>query len=206
VENQKEIWNFIADSWNKFRKKPFPDTVLKLSEKWKRGKVLDLACGNGRNLAPFVKNDFDCYGVDFSKKMVENAREMFRRRKLTAKFRIGDLIDIPFEDDFFDYVICIASFHHLNKKDQVKSLKEIKRVLKNNGKLYLTVWNKWQGKFLFSKKEKSMSWKIKDKVFERYYYFFNFFEIKKLLKKSGFKIEKSFGILEKNIEIICVNK
>lgn len=206
MENQKEVWDSLAEGWNNFRRKPFPYTVLKLSDKWKKGKILDLGCGNGRNLVPFSEKGFDCYGVDFSEKMLEYAKGRFSKRKLTAEFKFGDLAKIPFEDNFFDYIICIASFHHLNKKDQIKSLNEIKRVLKEDGKLYLTIWNKWQGKFLFGKKEKFMSWKIKDEIFERYYYFFNIFEIKRLLRKFGFKIEKSFGIFRKNIEIVCFKK
>jgi tRNA (uracil-5-)-methyltransferase TRM9 len=203
--NQREIWNSLAESWNRFRKKPFPHTVLRISDEWKKGKILDLGCGNGRNLAPFVKNGFSCYGVDFSKEMLDNAKTMFKKRKLNAEFKIGDLVKIPFENEFFDYVICVASFHHLNKKEQIECLKEIKRVLKKNGKFYICVWNKWQKKFMFKKKEQYIFWKIKEKVFERYYYFFNIFEFKKLLKKSEFKIENLFGMFKKNIEAICVN-
>ena len=71
-------------------------------------------------------------------------------------------------------------------------------------KMYITTWNKWQSKFLFSGKEVFVPWKIENKIYQRYYYLFNYFEFKELLKKY-FKIESSKGIFEKNIELIVKN-
>jgi tRNA (uracil-5-)-methyltransferase TRM9 len=197
---EKEVWNKIAPEWDRFRTKPFPETVLTLANKWKPGKILDLGCGNARNLTPFSEKEFECYGIDFSEDMIELAK-----KRLKAEFKVGDILKIPYEDNYFDYIICVAAFHHVKKEDQKKGLQEIRRVLKPGGKLYLTCWNKWQKRFLFSEKEAKIPWKIKDKTYYRYNYLFNYFELRRLVKKAEFNIEKISGIVGKNIEIIASN-
>lgn len=192
MKKQEEVWNELADSWNKFRRNVFPGTIKDLD--WKPGRILDLGCGNGRNLIGFSERGFDCYGVDFSTRMIDNAKEFFKGKKLKANFKVGSLVDIPFEDGYFDYVICVAAFHNLDKKDWVKCLDEIKRVLKDKGKLYISVWRK-------TDPERKVTWKIKDKVYERYYYFFEAEEFKDLLEKNDFKIRKI--IIGRNIEVIA---
>ena len=136
--------------------------------------------------------------------MLNHAKSKFKKLNLKSKFQVANMIDLPFKDNSFDYLICIASFHHLNKIDQQKTLLEFKRILKPNGKIYITTWNKLQLKFLFKNKEVFIPWKIKDQSHQRYYYLFNYFELKKLLKKH-FKVEWSSGFFGKNIELIIKN-
>tara|TARA_Y100000034_G_scaffold127391_1_gene180117 strand:- start:1599 stop:2213 length:615 start_codon:yes stop_codon:yes gene_type:complete len=201
MDNQKNIWNSLAEQWNRFRSKPFPETVFYLSRTWKKGKILDIGCGNGRNLVPFAEKDFNCEGADFSIEMVKSAKVKFKKLGLKCKLYTSNMTKLPFKDNSLDYLMCIASFHHLNKLDQEKALKEFKRILKPEGKMYITSWNKWQTKFLFGKKEVFVPWKVGDKTYQRYYYLFNYFEFKRLLGKY-FKIENSKGIFGKNIELI----
>ena len=68
---QEEVWNSIAESWNNLRKYPSNKRVINLANTWEPGNILDLGCGNGRNLIPFAKKRFDCYGIDFSKNMIK---------------------------------------------------------------------------------------------------------------------------------------
>ncbi len=204
MDNQVNIWNSLAEQWDRFRSKPFPKTIFYLSKNWEKGKILDVGCGNGRNLIPFAEKNFTCEGVDFSIEMLNHAKSKFKKLNLKSKFQVANMIDLPFKDNSFDYLICIASFHHLNKIDQQKTLLEFKRILKPNGKIYITTWNKLQLKFLFKNKEVFIPWKIKDQSYQRYYYLFNYFELKKLLKKH-FKVEWSSGFFGKNIELIIKN-
>ena len=200
---QKEVWDSIAESWNNLRTWPKKEKIFDLANNWKPGKILDLGCGNGRYSIPFSKNKFDCYVLDFSKNMIKNAKESFKKNNLKAIFKQGELTKIQFRNNTFDYIICLASFHHLNKKEQDISLKEIKRVLKPNGKLFIAVWNKWQPRFIFKSKEQMIPWKFKENTYQRYYYLFNIFEFRNLLKKHNFKIKKSY--VDKNISVLAEN-
>lgn len=96
------------------------------------GRVLDVACGNGRLLQMMSeKHDFAGYGIDISEKMVENAS----RLNPSMIFVRAGCDALPFEDEFFDVVTVCAAFHHF--PDVSGFAKEVFRVLKANGMLYV---------------------------------------------------------------------
>ena len=195
--NQEEVWNSLAESWNDFRQKPNEKELFNLN--WKKGKLLDIGCGNCRNLLPF--KNLNLYGMDFSKEMLKQAEKFCKKFDLIVNLKESDMRKLPFKDNFFDYCLCLASLHHLNKGDADKTLKEIYRILKKDGQCLISVWNKYP-RFIFRKKETYISWKKKDKIYHRYYYLYNFLEFKKLLLKNNFKIIKSGKIFDKNITFL----
>lgn len=190
-ESQSEIWDAIAPSWHAFRQKPIPEIagLLKsLAEKWRRGRILEVGCGNCRNLLYFSYNDFDCYGIDFSRNMLSMAEKYCRKHDLNVKLKHGMATEIPFQERSFDYVIVMSMLHHLNEEDRTKALQEVKRVLKSGGKAVITVWNKLQPRFILKSKDVYVPWHIGDKTYNRYYHLFTSFELSNVLKKAGFKI------------------
>lgn len=200
-ESQEQVWDAIAKSWYSFRQKPHPEilhVLKKFSEEWKPAKILEIGCGNCRNLIPFEYNDFDCYGIDFSEEMLKYAMEYGKKHKLKIKLKQAYATSLPFETNYFDYILCISVLHNLNREDRMKALREIKRVLKPNGTALIAVWNKLQWKFLFRKRDVFIPWHIGNTVHERYYHLFTPFELKKLLKKEGFRI-LSHNIFGKNL-------
>ncbi len=189
-------WDKIAKEWNRLRQKP-TEFAIRLANEWQPGKILDIGCGNARNLKPFLEKGFECYGIDSSKELIKIAKERIKEAKLTQ----ASATNLPFPNESFDYIICLAVLHHLKPKDHKKALNEIKRVLKPKGIAAIAVWNKLQMRFILGKKEQMIPWKLQDKIIQRYYYFFTYWELKKMLKKQGFIIKKG-NILGKNINFI----
>jgi len=197
--NVMGAWDNIAQEWDRVRRKPVKTAEI-LANKWMPGKILDIGCGNGRNLLPFLNRGFDCFGIDSSKELIKLAKE----RITGAKLIVANAAKLPFPDKSFDYAICLAVLHHLKPAQHKKAVSEIHRVLKPGGKAAIAVWNKLQPRFIFGKKERTVPWKTTSgKVFGRYYYFFTFWELKSLLKKHGFAIKEGKGRFGKNIEFIC---
>ena len=96
------------------------------------GRVLDVACGNGRLLEMLSKKyDFAGYGVDISEKMVENAA----RLNPSMDFAQAGCDALPFQGAFFDVVTVCAAYHHF--PDVASFAKEAFRVLKPGGALYI---------------------------------------------------------------------
>ena len=194
--SRQQVWNSIAEKWSNFRQKPEKKSE-KLAKLWKPGKILDVGCGNCRNLLPFSK--FDCYGIDFSENMIKEAEKYIAKNNMKVNLKIGDAIKLPYKDKSFDYVISFAMLHHLKNHEIL--IKEINKILKNNGQAYIGVWNKLQLKFLFKRKETY----VKFGKEKRYYHFISFFEMRRFLKKYNFKIldSKMFG---KNLEFLVEKK
>jgi len=99
--------------------------------------MLDIGCGTGWALGQAAnandgKGTF--FGVDLSEKMIEKAKENFRGRE-NLHFIRANAEEIPFEDSQFDIIICTNSFHHYLHPDN--ALKEMYRLLKTGGRLYL---------------------------------------------------------------------
>ena len=204
-KREKEIWEALAERWHYVRRKPFPPEVIDWTKDWKPGKLLDVGCGNGRNTIPFAKKGFDCYGIDLSERMIDIARQYLKTNNVSAKLFVGTSSKLPFKTELFDYVLCIAMLHNLDKEGRWATLRELMRVLKPQGKMLITVWNKWQRKFFFGPKEQMIPWAAEGKKYERYYYFYNYFELKRELKMAGFKVEQGKGVFGKNI-VFLVSK
>lgn len=99
--------------------------------------VLDVGCGTGvltRELTRHVRDAGSATGFDLSESMLGVARN----RCPDATFKQGNATDLPFEDQRFDVVV--SSFMLMFVPDPVKSLSEMRRVLRPGGRLVISVW------------------------------------------------------------------
>ncbi len=184
-------------------------------------RVLDLGCGNGRNIIYFDEKLADYYGADISVELIKEARKKYPQKN----FRVDNALNLSFKDRFFDKVYSIAVLHQIPSKDlRLQFLNEAKRVLRPKGLLILTVWKLYKiehiisiiknlflkilGKTKLDYRDILVPWG--DKV-DRYYHFFSQKELRKLVKKAGFKVVKE-GIVEsddksrQNLYIIAQKK
>ncbi len=108
--------------------------------------VLDAGCGRGRISNLIAKNLTNgrvigidsCSGIIASKDVIVKARINSKIEKVDEKtdFLRADILEIPFESNKFDVVICNSVLDYFtNQKLVEKALKELKRVLKPDGKL-----------------------------------------------------------------------
>ncbi|KHO55301.1 MAG: methyltransferase type 11 [archaeon GW2011_AR19] len=181
--SQKQIWNKIAPEWHEYKTIPAEHTIKFLKKK--SGKVLDLGSGSGRHLVN-IKNG-KIYLIDFSKEMLKLAEKKAKKEKINAEFKQANIWEIPYENEFFDFAICISALHCVEgKQKREKAVKELYRVLKPKAKAEIGVWNIKSKRFKNIKgKEKYVGWTDKG---ERYYYLYDEKEIHDLFKKIGFKI------------------
>ncbi len=91
-------------------------------------KALDLGAGTGRITESLLMNGADVYAIDVSKKMIAILKKDFPE----AKAFVGDVLNLPFEDDFFD--IATAGFLLVHLKEPKLFFREVYRVLKPGGK------------------------------------------------------------------------
>lgn len=192
---QEQVWDKLAVHWEKFRKKqPIKEAVEFLKkQKGKTGKlkILDIGCGSGRH---FIKlNNSVIYGIDSSGKMLKLAGKSAGKRGIKVKLKKASAENLPFKANFFDSAVFIAALHCIdNKGKREKSLKELKRVLKKGGEAIISVWSRKQERIKNKPKEAFIPWTINGKKYLRYYYIYDKKELAGLLKKTGFKIEKSW--------------
>jgi len=101
--------------------------------------VLDVGCGTG-DLTLAAKRQTGggkVYGVDAASEMVEVARSKASQLGIEVDFRPGLIEALPFADDSFDVVLSSLMMHHLPEAVKTKGLREIHRVLKPGGHLFI---------------------------------------------------------------------
>jgi ubiquinone/menaquinone biosynthesis C-methylase UbiE len=218
LEKTREDYNLIAKEFSATRREIWEELRF-LFEDLKEGeKVLDLGCGNGRWYKIFKEKKVDYFGIDNSEKLIEIAKGNFPG----AKFFVGDALNLPFQDNFFDKVYSIALLHHIPSVEfRTKVLSEAKRVLKPGGILILTSWriHRWREIFILVKhtflkllgiskldfKDIFLPW---GKKALRYYHCFSKKELENLVKKVGFEILESGVVKNKrgnrqNYYLVC---
>jgi ubiquinone/menaquinone biosynthesis C-methylase UbiE len=98
-------------------------------------KVLDVGCGTGSDLKQYHQGGCQIHGIDLSPGMVHVARKKYGE---LADFRVCDGADLPYQDETFDLVMAVITFHEMFQQKREGVLKEMIRVLKSDGKILLT--------------------------------------------------------------------
>ncbi|MEK6813015.1 MAG: class I SAM-dependent methyltransferase [Nanoarchaeota archaeon] len=202
MQDQQKVWDEIAPHWDKVRRgtsKSLQPLLEKQQKIWPAGKIIDIGCGNGRHLTGFAHAGFECYGMDASTEMIKFARKFCRKQEMKVIFKQGKMDKLPWPKETFDYALSLAVLHHAQSAEERKhAIEEMYRVLKSKGQGIISVWNKWQKGFMWSKKEQCIGWKLPQGEPQRYYYFFTPFELKKLLKKTGFHVQRKSKLWDRN--------
>ena len=147
--------------------------------------VYDIGCGSGRNML-YPGHRF--VGVDNCVKFLEICT------KKGLDVMKADMCCLPFTDKSADSVMVVASFHHLSTDERrIQALNEFRRVLKDDGKLLLSVWSIEQPKKTRRTFDKYgdtiVSWDQHGEIFERYYHIFRLDNIQRIIDACGFNID-----------------
>jgi ubiquinone/menaquinone biosynthesis C-methylase UbiE len=94
-------------------------------------RILDVGCGTGiyfeKQHSFYKYSNIIWHGIDPSEDMLSIAKT----KNTTATYAASSAENIPFPDNYFDYITMRFSFHHMT--DKIKALHEISRVLKQGG-------------------------------------------------------------------------
>jgi len=101
-------------------------------------KVLDVACGDGRNLLQIKDLTKNLYGLDHDLIAEKAFNKNFPNKE--AKFVLSEAEKMPFDDNYFDMVFCCGSFCNFGDH-KITILKEMKRVLKKDGIMILSIYS-----------------------------------------------------------------
>ena len=93
-------------------------------------KILDIGYGSVI-LFPYLRDYYnEIYGIDKHGKSME-IEEIFEKFNIKINLFDGDILEINFEDEFFDCITCISVLDYVKEYD--KAINEIYRVLKHSG-------------------------------------------------------------------------
>lgn len=122
ANHEKEELDFLSDIWlNKYEE---------LLKKVRVGEALDLGCGLGQYTQFLLSKGFHTLSADISKDVLEKVKE---NNPKTEIIQLDMSTPLPFKDKQFDLVFANLSIHYFDTETTKKLLKEIKRILKDDG-------------------------------------------------------------------------
>jgi len=153
------------------------------SEDLKNKSLLDGGCGTGLFTKKAIERGAEVISLDIAPKLVE----LTIRKNPSAKGIEGSLLELPFEENTFDYVISSDVIEHT--PDPLAAVKELIRVLKPGGKICITVPNRT---FWYFSVKIAETFKLRD--YQGFENWVHYNDLRSFLEKNNIIINKFKGI------------
>ena len=208
-----EAYKIISKRYSQLKKKPWKDFLsyyTYLNDKFdlpNSGTLVDIGSGNGRNLLVFKEQAWHFIASDFS---FELLTVLVPIEKGKISVINNDMRYIPLRENIANFVLCIATIHHLYKEeDVVRTLNNIADLTRKDGFVIISCWRRWKkgskARMIFDlllypiKKPINKNWRYgdiflpwfndqKQMIAKRYYHLFSKKELLRVVEKSKLKI------------------
>lgn len=135
---QGALWGKQARIWAELQEplhRPLWEAMLTAAAVGPGTRLLDAGCGGGGASLLAAKRGARITGLDAAEPLID----MARKRLPEGDFRVGDLQELPFDDDAFDTVVAASSLQYT--QDRVAGLRELKRVCDPGGRIVVGLWS-----------------------------------------------------------------
>lgn len=162
-------------------------------------KTLEICCGTATISLMSAEKGASVYGLDISRGMLNVAREKAQRQKVNLRLVQSDVASMPFKEKAFDRAVASIGLHEMPFDVSRNIFKEIRRVLKENGKFVIFDYHKAEGFagflqkafFIFAERETAKEFINAD--------------LQKELRDAGFKNFNRRLLAQGVLQVIVVN-
>ncbi len=128
------------------RETRFKKQIVQCAKIQEGERVVDFGCGTGTLLLKLHEKypNAEFFGVDIDLDVLDQARTKDSSKSLNLENSPSS--NTPFPDDFFDHALSTLLFHHLSHEEKLRTLSEIRRVLKPNCYFYYADYGLPSGK------------------------------------------------------------
>lgn len=141
---KKKVENTWKQIWDE-NKNDIPSTnsmaleigndILKWIDNLEERSSLEVGSGTGIISALLVSYGFKVTLLDISETAIKISKNVFIKNKINGDFILGDLFNMPFENNTFDLVWNAGVLEHFEGQEQIAALREMARVTKPGGML-----------------------------------------------------------------------
>ena len=126
-----------------------------------KGRILDLGTGPATQAIQLAKRGLEVTGSDVSEAAIRRARELYvhkdKDKDKEINFTVDNILNSKLKDKMFNYVFDRGCFHVLPIDKRPVYIKEVKRILDDNGRLFLKCFSikepRQEGPYKFSETE-----------------------------------------------------
>ncbi len=134
----RAYFNRLAPVWDETAAEKDEGKLEKMANRLQikaKSRVLDVGSGSGVFIPYLLKlagKEGKVIALDYAQEMLKVAKT---KGYQNVEFITGDVVNLPLSSGSFDTVVCYSSFPHF--KNKLKALKEMRRVLKDGGKIFI---------------------------------------------------------------------
>lgn len=193
--NEYDVWHqkvFAAEPSHRDDTSPWYKIVLEYMVPIAGKKTLEVACGRGGFALVLASKGAAIFGADFSGAALNIARQRdIGNEARPIPFAQADAQQLPYPDESFDIVVSCETIEHL--PDPQQGLREMARVCRTDGLLYLTTPNYFNAMglyYLYARLRGRKATPGEDQPYDRV---FLFPQVRRMLSRAGWKIMRSDG-------------
>lgn len=112
------------------------NTIYNIVRRRKKAKILDIGFGTGILTKKLYNDGYEIYGIDFSQKMIEIAKEKMPLANL-MNYDFSKGLPKELENISFDYIISTYAMHHLEDEDKTKFINRLGHYLTKDGEILI---------------------------------------------------------------------
>lgn len=112
------------------------NTIYNIVHKREKAKILDIGFGTGILTKKLYDDGYEIYGIDFSQKMIEIAKEKMPFASL-IKYDFAKGLPEEIKDNSFDYIISTYAMHHLKDEEKNEFIEKLESYLNKDGKIII---------------------------------------------------------------------
>ena len=112
------------------------NTIYNIVHKREKAKILDIGFGTGILTKKLYDDGYEIYGIDFSQKMIEIAKEKMPLASL-IKYDFSKGLPEEIKDNSFDYIISTYAMHHLKDEEKNEFIEKLESYLNKDGKIII---------------------------------------------------------------------
>jgi ubiquinone/menaquinone biosynthesis C-methylase UbiE len=135
----EKVWDSSVQTYDPAADPGLRDALALIRTFWESpsGRFLEAGCGPAANAFQLAQEGVEVAGVDLSRTALQAASAAFAERGLSGEFVLGDVRELPFPDESFDFVYAGGVVEHF--RETGRAVSEMTRVLRPKGRLLLTV-------------------------------------------------------------------
>lgn len=99
--------------------------------------LLEIGFGSGILFPELAARSKKLFGVEMHDS-IDLVKDMAEKTGIKAELKFGSVLELPYQDEFFDGVVAVSVFEHIFPKDLDRAFSEVKRVLQRNGRAVIS--------------------------------------------------------------------
>lgn len=133
LEFWDKAWKMVRTPYTQLPPLTYLEQIPQVVEAARGKRILDLGCGSGWLSVFLARQGFDVVGVDVAEHALELGRMWATQESLPIEFKVQDISDLQFADNYFGAVVANSIFEHLTSALAMRTMERLSKSVEQGG-------------------------------------------------------------------------